>query len=344
MMFDMEETYTHHSLEDADFTLNHILDISNQGFWDWNAKTGYVHRSVGWFRMLGYDQNIFKNDVFTWENAIHPEDYERVMTHFESYINGKIPLYQIEYRCKKNDGSYLWIEDTGKIVKKSEKGTVVRMIGAHTDIHEYKLYKEMLIRQNELLLNDKASLDNLVKERTEELTQINKKLNEQIEKAVYNASHDTLTGLLNRREFETAFDKEIHRAKRYSYPLSIVLFDIDNFKGINDTHGHKVGDEILIAIAILVQNNVRESDVLARWGGEEFIIIFPETTMETANEKAETLRIKISDEIFPASIKVTCSFGVTSYLKEDTSDTVFIRCDNALYAAKSKGKNNVQSL
>jgi len=340
----MEATYVHQTLEEADFTLNSILDISCQGFWDWNALTGHVQRSPGWFRMLGYEINIFKDDVFTWENVIHPDDYNRVMDHFDAYINGKIPEYNVEYRCRKSDNSYLWIQDSGKIVARTEEGKVARMIGAHTNIHDVKISHERLIDQNKLLLRNNASLDNLIKERTEQLTLINKKLQEQIREAENNASHDGLTGLNNRRNFELLFEKEMHRSKRYSYPLSIALFDIDDFKKINDTYGHKTGDEVLIGISILVQKIIRDSDVIARWGGEEFIIIFPESDLDSTKAKAEEIREAIDNEIFPNAVHTTCSFGVTAYLKEDTADSLFIRCDNALYKAKEVGKNNVQVL
>jgi diguanylate cyclase (GGDEF)-like protein/PAS domain S-box-containing protein len=338
----MEMIYKHTSQEEADFTLNSILDISSDGFWDWDAITGYVARSHGWFRMLGYDVDIFKNDVFTWEDIIHVDDYDRVMQHFESYINAEISKYQIEYRCKKFDDSYLWIEDSGKIVKKSDDGKVLRMIGVHKNIDEIKKTKDMLLQQNKLLSTDKATLENLVKERTEELNQINKKLYEQIKKAEHTASHDSLTGLYNRRMFESLLEREMHRAKRYTYPLSIIFFDIDDFKKINDVHGHKVGDEVLIDIAVLVQNCIRNSDIIARWGGEEFILILPETNLQDAKDKAETIRETIANEIFPNSIHLTCSFGATLLLKTDTIYTLFKRCDDLLYKAKELGKNNVQ--
>lgn len=339
----MEKTYTHQTADEADFTLNYILDISNQGFWDWNAKTGYVYRSMGWFRMLGYEYRVFKDDVFTWENIIHPEDYERVMRYFEAYIHGETSEYKIEYRCKKSDDTYIWIEDSAKIVEKNPDGSVLRVIGAHTNIHENKLFKEMLIQKNERLVDNNLSLENLVKIRTQELTKINKKLNAQIKEARYNASHDGLTGIINRREFECVFEKEIYRAKRYSYPLSMLVMDIDNFKVVNDQYGHKVGDQVLIRLVALVQKMIRESDIMARWGGEEFVIVFPDSTLHDTLNKAEMLREAIHEEHFPSNLHVTCSFGVTAYTQGDTNDTVFIRCDQALYAAKKSGKNNVQT-
>ena len=134
----------------------------------------------------------------------------------------------------------------------------------------------------------------------------------------------------------------MHRAKRYSYPLSVVLFDIDDFKKINDIHGHKLGDKVLIGIASLVQNCIRNSDIVARWGGEEFILILPEANLQGAIYKADTIREAIANEIFPNSIHITCSFGTTSLLKTDTADTLFIRCDDLLYKAKELGKNNIQ--
>ena len=338
----MKKTYVHHNANDADFTLNNILDISNQGFWDWNVATGHVYRSIGWFHMLGYDYDSCKNDVFTWEDIIHEDDYPHVMAHFEAYVTGKSDVYQIMYRCRKCDGSYLWIEDSGKIVQRKEDGSALRMIGAHTNIHEAKLLKDSLIQKNKLLANDNAQLEMLVKERTKELNEINEKLNLQIEEAHYNASHDVLTSLFNRREFERLLDKEIDRARRYMYPLSIVLMDIDNFKTINDQYGHKKGDQALIDMSAFVKRMIRSSDVLARWGGEEFMIIFPESNLTTTIEKIESIRKAIAQNLFAENLNMTCSFGVTTYQNEDTKDSIFLRCDQLLYMAKNTNKNNIQ--
>lgn len=92
----MFKTYENQTAKACENTLNSILDIIVEGTWDWNAITGRVHRSPGWYRMLGYDAGIFQEDVFTWENIIHPDDYERVMAHFDSYITGKIDT--LEFR------------------------------------------------------------------------------------------------------------------------------------------------------------------------------------------------------------------------------------------------------
>ena len=334
--------YKHKSVADADNTLNEILDISSEGFWDWNAITGDVKRSPGWYRMLDYDIDTFANTVFTWEAVIHPEDFVKVMKHFEAYINDEITQYKIQYRCKKSDGSYIWIEDTGKIVEKTKDGKVSRMIGAHTDIHEAKTTNEMLHIQNDLLCTDNLTLENVIAKRTDELLEINHKLLQQLEVTQHSASYDSLTGVYNRHMFQEHLKKEMHRAKRYSNALSVILMDIDDFKEINDGHGHKIGDEVLVELAILLQKHLRESDIIARWGGEEFIIILPEMALIQAEKKAEELRGHIEREVFTKSLKVTCSFGVTEYIPGDTMDSIFIRSDDAMYKAKECDKNNVQ--
>jgi len=340
----MQVIYKHERTEDADFTLNSILEISSEGFWDWNALTGHVERSHSWFRMLGYDISLFKKDVFTWENVIHPDDYSRVMEYFERYINGEIEEYKIQYRCKRFDDTYLWIEDSGRVVQKTDDGKVSRMIGAHTNIDEIKNLQNNFIEQDNPFLRDKITFENIVDERVRELSKRNSELNEKIKLVEHNASHDSLTSLYNRRMFESLFTKEIHRAKRYSYPLSIVLFDIDDFKKFNDTYGHTIGDEILVDIAVITQSNVRDSDVISRWGGEEFIIIFPESDLEETTKKADILKNVISNKVFSNSLHITCSFGVTSYIDNDTEESFFQRCDRALYKAKELGKNNVQTI
>ena len=340
----MRTQYAHRSLEKAEETLGYILDIVSEGIWDWNALNGHVERSPGWYRMLDYDVHSLNKDVYTWENVIHPDDYARVMEHFEAYIEGRISMYQIQYRCKKSDGSYIWIEDTGKIVERTEEGKVARMIGAHTNINEMKIVQEKLKRQNELLLTDNASLELLVEKRTKELEELNKKLEENIEKAEHNASYDVLTETYNRRMFEEMFSRELHRAQRYSLSLSVILLDIDDFKTFNDDYGHKIGDEVLCSIADLLKINIRESDILARWGGEEFIILFPNIPLREATEKADMIRKNIANTRFADDLKVTCSFGVTSYEEDDDMDSIFMRADHALYRAKELDKNNVQSI
>ncbi len=339
----MDGQYTHTLLKDCEETLASVLDIIKEGVWDWNALSGHVTRSPGWYRMLGYKIDSLAKDVFTWENVIHPEDYAGVMQHFEAYLKGEVSEYSIQYRCKCADGSYLWIQDSGRIIERTPEGEVARMIGAHLDINATKIAQDELNTQNRLLKKDNATLEALVQERTDELEHLNIKLQEQLTYTHYIANHDKLTSLCNRYMFDESLDKEIKRAKRYAHPLSFIILDLDYFKDINDTYGHQTGDKILIELAGILLENIRDIDIVARWGGEEFVIILPDTDKEQGRALAEKLCGIVQAHTFGERISLTCSFGVTSFLKDDTNDAIFARMDRALYQAKELGRNNVQS-
>ena len=121
------------------------------------------------------------------------------------------------------------------------------------------------------------------------------------------------------------------------------MIDADYFKEINDRYGHQAGDEVLKGLAALLQESLRDSDIVARWGGEEFVIILPDTTKDAAIDLAETLRGIIEEAVFADTISLTCSFGITSYRESDTLNDLFGRIDKALYRAKEYQRNNVQS-
>jgi diguanylate cyclase (GGDEF)-like protein/hemerythrin-like metal-binding protein len=157
------------------------------------------------------------------------------------------------------------------------------------------------------------------------------------------ASTDPLTGLLNRRVIEQTIMDEIIRAERYHSPLSIILFDLDHFKTVNDTFGHDIGDQVLITICSLVQANLRETDVLGRWGGEEFLIILPETDVNGATRTAEKLRAVLAKHKHETAGKVTASFGVVQRQINTTLTFFFRQVDEAMYAAKNQGRNRVWS-
>jgi len=156
------------------------------------------------------------------------------------------------------------------------------------------------------------------------------------------ANTDSLTGIFNRRFFDVVLLKEIDKFNRYDNELSIVLIDIDNFKKINDTYGHDIGDKVILSTVYNISVNLRESDVLARWGGEEFIIIMPHTTVEQISLKVEKLRELISTS-YIQSIDgcITCSFGISQIKIGDIPSTLIKRADEALYKAKRSGKNMV---
>ena len=156
------------------------------------------------------------------------------------------------------------------------------------------------------------------------------------------AYRDGLTQIYNRRYFEEEFDREIARYKREKTPLSLFMLDIDKFKKVNDNYGHQAGDDILKGLVNLVKDNIRILDIFARWGGEEFACILPNTTLADAIIVAQNLRKIIEEYTFENSLRVTCSFGVAQFNKDDTKESVIKRVDSALYCAKEGGRNRVE--
>ncbi|HLP98805.1 MAG TPA: CHASE domain-containing protein [Sideroxyarcus sp.] len=152
---------------------------------------------------------------------------------------------------------------------------------------------------------------------------------------------DKLTQLYNRRKLDDALQKEIERSKRFGLPLSVIMFDIDFFKRVNDAYGHQAGDEVLVQVARLLKENVRGIDVPGRWGGEEFLVVCPETDVDGACLLAEKLRAIVAAHEFHPVGHNTCSFGVASRLPDESVDALLGRLDAALYCAKEQGRNRV---
>ena len=152
---------------------------------------------------------------------------------------------------------------------------------------------------------------------------------------------DPLTSLFDKGYFNDHLEIEIARSRRHGSVLSLVIFDIDKFKQVNDNYGHLAGDDVLKALARLCQKNIRASDILARWGGEEFVILSPESDSKRTIVFAEKLRRLIEEYSFSIPSQVTCSFGVTEYKEGDSVDSFINRADRALYKAKQEGRNKV---
>ena len=158
---------------------------------------------------------------------------------------------------------------------------------------------------------------------------------------VYLGYHDQLTGLHNRHYFETIITKELDRADRYSASLSLLLLDLDHFKTVNDTWGHPVGDDVLRLISKEIENTVRESDIFVRFGGEEFIVMMPQTTMKGALRAAEKIRTAIEKVSHPVAGPQTVSIGVAQRMSNESFRHWYRRTDEALYQAKETGRNRV---
>lgn len=208
----------------------------------------------------------------------------------------------IEHRIIRRDGTVVWIRNT-MVPYHNEKGLMTRYDGLIENITERKLAEEELKRL---------------------------------------AATDKLTGAYNRTKSEEIIGREIERAKRYNQPLSIIIFDIDHFKEVNDRYGHSAGDYVLKTLANIVRENIRKIDYFVRWGGEEFMILSSETQLDKTHTLAERIRNIIESYKFENVGKVTVSLGVTEFKEGDTEDSFIKRADDAMYEAKKKGRNRVE--
>ncbi|MFJ7813101.1 diguanylate cyclase [Pseudomonas asiatica] len=314
--------------------LHTLFDLISDGIWDWNANTGYVYRNPGWYAMLGYPSHSMANSVLTWESVIHPEDYSRVMAHFEAYINQRNEHYLVEYRCRCHDGSYLWIEDSGYIIAHNEDGSVARMLGAHRNIDANKRLVAQLEQRNQ-------SLESQVAERTRELSWVNQQLQRQLDENRELAERDALTRIANRYRLEKALQLECERAQRFRQPLSLIAMDLDDFKPINDRYGHARGDAALVRVVDVLRTCLRQQDLLARWGGDEFVIVLPQASLGEALEVAARLRQAMVQVEPVGDCQLTMSYGVVQWQEGEDQHALLARADTALYRAKDAGKNAI---
>ncbi len=230
------------------------------------------------------------------------------------YASGE-PMSE-ETECSLPNGSTrcFWSK---KIPMKDAAGKVTRLINLSTDITELATLRRELQQQLEAELQLRREKEKL-------------------------AITDPLTGVYNRRKINETLHYEAERAQRYALDLCVILIDIDFFKQVNDCYGHLVGDSVLIEFAKILQQHVRKPDVVGRWGGEEFIVICPETGLNGATTLASNLRNCIEQHDFPTVKQKTASLGVACFHKEDTVAQLLHRADSALYRAKLKGRNRVE--
>jgi diguanylate cyclase (GGDEF)-like protein len=194
-----------------------------------------------------------------------------------------------------------------------------------------------LERQNQELRQINATLEQLVEARTAEL----KEKNLLLERL---SVTDKLTGLYNRMKLDQILEQQITHSQRYGSHFALILLDIDKFKLVNDQHGHQVGDRVLCAIAEILNQCSRASDVVGRWGGDEFLLIAAETEVNGALVLAEKLRRTVGEHDFPVVGHKTASFGVTAYRAGDSIESIMARADSALYRAKENGRDRVESV
>ena len=256
-------------------------------------------------KLLGYVPNEFLDRKVLYTDCIHPEDLERVMQEVEQAIANKLYFFTHKpYRMITKKGNIKWIHDETVIVR-NDKREIVNFVGYLFDITP--------IKENELKMH-RLSIT------------------------------DALTKVYNRLFLDEVLHKHYYNLLRNAEPCSLIMLDIDHFKSINDTYGHLVGDEVLIQFTSIVSKNIRKSDVFGRWGGEEFLIIAPSTTLNEAVQLAEKLRKIVENTRFEGIDKqVTVSLGVTECREELSLDGNIKKVDDALYRSKQNGRNQVRT-
>jgi diguanylate cyclase len=216
------------------------------------------------------------------------------------------------------------------------------------DIHEIQTVRDLLLKET---LSLKGHTARMIKEvhqanqRVESANQKIEKLKQQMEKIKQKVSIDPLTRVDNRRAFDAKIKQVFASFKRYGSKGSMIMIDIDHFKMVNDTYGHRTGDGVLRVVAGIIKREIRDIDSLARYGGEEFAVILPHTVLSPALEVAERLRAKVEESRFSYKGKqfsVTISLGVGEIQEDDTLEIFIQRVDAALYAAKNAGRNQVK--
>lgn len=303
--------------------LSDAVKGANIGVWDFFPQEGRILADETWVTQKKYKCKEFResNSLFSpvidglnkWASLVHPDDLEPTSILIEKHLNGETDIYEAEFRMMCGDGKYRWIYDLGQVFQRDEKGTAIRMNGVHIDITNIK------------------KLQNELNNKTKELELL--------------ASLDSLTKLYNRRYFSKTSEHIFNLAIRDKHDLSIIMIDIDDFKIINDTYGHEIGDKTLINIASILKRYSRKSDIICRYGGEEFLILLPSTSVNNAQKFAQMIHNKIKKSVFKIDddkeLKYTVSIGISQIDRINDLDVkeIINRADSALYDAKNKGKN-----
>ncbi len=253
----------------------------------------------------------------------HPDMPREAFKDLWNTIKAKKSWHGVVTNMKKEGGQY--IVDTTVIPILDVDGDVVEYIAIRHDITELEETKQQL-----------RNINKAMKNKVDELYSMTNSLEQK-------AFKDNLTGINNRENFEDIFSIEITNAKINGQPLSLIIFDIDDFKLVNDTYGHQAGDIILKDLVSLIENNIKHGDIFARWGGEEFVILTPSTDINGTYNLAENLRKLVQLHHFNyVENNLTLSFGIAQLSEEDSKRSLFEKADKALYEAKKNGRNRTE--
>ena len=280
---------------------------ANDGIWDWNLKTGLVHYSPRWKAMLGYTEDEISDKLDEWMVRIHPDDIEKVKKEITAHIKGLTPHFESEYRLRFKNGGYRWMLSRGLAVRDASD-TATRMAGSQTDMTDRKSFEQRLR---------------------------------------YDALHDSVTGLFNRQALTERLKYSIDRSRRRKdYLFSVLYLDLDRFKDINDSLGHAMGDQLLMATARMLEAILRPTDTVARLGGDEFVILLDDINDITdATRVADRIHagLRNTSLLNGHELFISASIGIVVSTTGYTSPEDILRdADIAMYRAKSQGKDRYE--
>lgn len=282
----------------------------NLGHWYWNVKTNTVNFNPLKITTLGYTREEIpaKVNYQFFTDLLHPDDLDRTMKSMRDHLHGTSHVYECEYRIRCKDGCYKWYYDRGRITQFDEAGKPLLVAGIVFDISAHKEAESNLVQMN-CVLSEQARTDGMTK-------------------------------IPNYRSLIEDLKTEISQASQTCQPLSLAMFDIDFFKKVNDTKGHPTGDKVLVDTARIMKAHIRESDIVGRYGGEEFLLILRNTPERVARTICERIRQSIEDYHFPDDVRITISGGLAEYHGESVAE--FIQtADQNLYQAKKSGRNRI---
>lgn len=283
--------------------LTYLIELSDTIVIYWKNEESWPVEYVSKnISLFGYSSEAFISGDIQYKDIIHPEDVERLITAMITYTRDHVDRFTQVYRIFTADGDVRWIEDR-TVIQRDDNGDPINYLGTIVDITERR------------------------------------KLENQLQKL---ATIDSLTGIYNRHKTSEELNIEIDRAKRYGGSLTLIMFDIDHFKEVNDTYGHDIGDYVLKELSNVISEEIRDSDRFGRWGGEEFMLILPESNKNQGMKFAHKLIDRVAMHKFQGYAQITISVGVAIFNETDTNKTLLKRVDNALYLAKTEGRNTVR--
>ncbi len=315
------------ALVDSEFRWKFAIEGAGEGLWDWNVLAGTVFFSPRWKEMLGFTQDEIGCSLDEWRKRVHPDDLARAMADVQAHLDGLTPIYLNEHRICCKDGSWKWILDRGLVVSRDAAGQPLRVIGTHTDINE----------------RHQADAERHV-------------LEAQIQ---HMAFMDPLTQLPNRRLLDDRLTQAMAASKRSGQYGALMFLDLDNFKPLNDLHGHGVGDLLLVEVARRLTDSVRGADSVARLGGDEFVVVLNELdadlarATEHASAVAEKIRASLVEpyiltvasqgQVTIVEHHCSASMGVVMFVNHEENQTDLMKwADSAMYEAKDAGRNMVR--